>query len=217
METGLGIWTVDIFVAALSTGKHFGMSRPIMPPMLRPMARLRRAAIAILCGAWTLIGAGPAWSQTPDTGTLQKSLDRLNASLEKLVTLLDLQAKREAEEHENRRVEIATEILGVRLRKISDLEDEIKGYESEEETYQDELESSKNQLELLQKQRADDGAVPEEIRMQKHAVEENLRMIQRTLDRDAARVLTLQNDLASERKRVDGLEAIVEGWIEKLK
>ena len=141
----------------------------------------------------------------------------MNASLEKLVTLLDLQAKREAEEHENRRVEIATEILGVRLRKISDLEDEIKGYESEEETYQDELESSKNQLELLQKQRADDGAVPEEIRMQKHAVEENLRMIQRTLDRDAARVLTLQNDLASERKRVDGLEVIVEGWIEKLK
>jgi hypothetical protein len=32
-NTGLGIWTEDIFIKAIRTGKHFGTSRPIMPPM----------------------------------------------------------------------------------------------------------------------------------------------------------------------------------------
>jgi mono/diheme cytochrome c family protein len=32
-NTGLGIWTEDMFVKALRTGKHMGVSRPIEPPM----------------------------------------------------------------------------------------------------------------------------------------------------------------------------------------
>jgi cytochrome c553 len=32
-NTGLGIWTEDMFVKALRTGKHMGVSRPILPPM----------------------------------------------------------------------------------------------------------------------------------------------------------------------------------------
>jgi hypothetical protein len=32
-NTGLGIWTDDMFITALRTGKHFGVSRPILPPM----------------------------------------------------------------------------------------------------------------------------------------------------------------------------------------
>ena len=32
-ETGLGKWTESQFVAALKTGKHVGVSRPILPPM----------------------------------------------------------------------------------------------------------------------------------------------------------------------------------------
>jgi mono/diheme cytochrome c family protein len=32
-NTGLGIWTEEMFVKAMKTGKHFGTSRPIMPPM----------------------------------------------------------------------------------------------------------------------------------------------------------------------------------------
>jgi len=32
-HTGLGIWTEEMFVKAIRTGKHFGVSRPIMPPM----------------------------------------------------------------------------------------------------------------------------------------------------------------------------------------
>ena len=32
-NTGLGIWTEDMFVRALRTGRHMGVSREIMPPM----------------------------------------------------------------------------------------------------------------------------------------------------------------------------------------
>jgi hypothetical protein len=32
-NTGIGIWTKDMFIRALRTGRHMGASRPIMPPM----------------------------------------------------------------------------------------------------------------------------------------------------------------------------------------
>jgi mono/diheme cytochrome c family protein len=32
-ETGMGKWKPEEFVAAIKTGKHLGVSRPIMPPM----------------------------------------------------------------------------------------------------------------------------------------------------------------------------------------
>lgn len=35
-NTGLGIWTEDMFVKAIKTGRHFGTARPIMPPMPWP-------------------------------------------------------------------------------------------------------------------------------------------------------------------------------------
>lgn len=33
VNTGIGIWTEDIFVRAIREGRHWGQSRPIMPPM----------------------------------------------------------------------------------------------------------------------------------------------------------------------------------------
>jgi mono/diheme cytochrome c family protein len=32
-QTGMGIWTEDMFIRTLRTGKHFGVSRDILPPM----------------------------------------------------------------------------------------------------------------------------------------------------------------------------------------
>jgi cytochrome c553 len=32
-QTGIGLWTEDVFVNALRTGKHMGAGRPILPPM----------------------------------------------------------------------------------------------------------------------------------------------------------------------------------------
>jgi len=38
-NTGLGIWTEDMFVKAIRTGRHMGVSRPISPPMPWPAYR----------------------------------------------------------------------------------------------------------------------------------------------------------------------------------
>ena len=32
-QTGIGLWTEEIFIKALRTGKHMGEGRPILPPM----------------------------------------------------------------------------------------------------------------------------------------------------------------------------------------
>lgn len=33
VNTGLGIWTEEMFISAMRTGKHMGAGRPILPPM----------------------------------------------------------------------------------------------------------------------------------------------------------------------------------------
>ena len=38
-ETGIGTWTEQMFVGAMKTGKHMGVSRPILPPMPWPAFR----------------------------------------------------------------------------------------------------------------------------------------------------------------------------------
>jgi hypothetical protein len=38
-NTGLGIWTEDMFIKTIRTGRHMGTSRPINPPMPWPMYR----------------------------------------------------------------------------------------------------------------------------------------------------------------------------------
>lgn len=37
--TGIGIWTEEMFIKTLRTGKHWGTSRPILPPMPWPWFR----------------------------------------------------------------------------------------------------------------------------------------------------------------------------------
>jgi hypothetical protein len=32
-SSGMGVWTEEMFIQAMRTGKHWGISRPIMPPM----------------------------------------------------------------------------------------------------------------------------------------------------------------------------------------
>jgi mono/diheme cytochrome c family protein len=32
-DTGLGVWSEDVFTKAMRTGKHMGVGRPILPPM----------------------------------------------------------------------------------------------------------------------------------------------------------------------------------------
>jgi hypothetical protein len=35
-DTGLGVWTEEIFIKSMREGKHMGAGRPILPPMPWP-------------------------------------------------------------------------------------------------------------------------------------------------------------------------------------
>lgn len=39
-QTGIGLWTEDIFIATMKTGKHMGTGRPILPPMMTENIRI---------------------------------------------------------------------------------------------------------------------------------------------------------------------------------
>lgn len=70
-ESGLGVWTEEIFVRAMRTGKHMGAGRPIMPPMPTPnIGRMTdedlRAVFAYLRSIPPLENAAPDW-QPPAT------------------------------------------------------------------------------------------------------------------------------------------------------
>jgi hypothetical protein len=64
-NTGLGIWTEDMFIAAIRTGKHMGKSRPILPPM--PWQDFRNMTDDDLKAIWAFLRTLPPISNhVPD-------------------------------------------------------------------------------------------------------------------------------------------------------
>jgi hypothetical protein len=63
--TGLGIWTEDMFVRAIRLGKHWGQSRPIMPPM--PWKVYRNLSDEDLHAVWAYLRSiPPIENRVPD-------------------------------------------------------------------------------------------------------------------------------------------------------
>jgi mono/diheme cytochrome c family protein len=64
-NTGLGIWTEEMFVKALRTGRHMGTSREILPPM--PWPAFRNASDADLKGIYAYLRTvAPVVNHVPD-------------------------------------------------------------------------------------------------------------------------------------------------------
>jgi hypothetical protein len=55
--TGGGVWSEDVFIKAMRTGKHFGTSRPIQPPM--PWNWLGKATDEDLRSIWAYLQSIP--------------------------------------------------------------------------------------------------------------------------------------------------------------
>jgi hypothetical protein len=69
-NTGMGIWTEEMFFAAMRQGKHMGQSRPIMPPMPWPnMAQMTdddlRAVFAYLKSTPPIVNHVPDYQPPP--------------------------------------------------------------------------------------------------------------------------------------------------------
>ena len=57
-QTGIGLWTEEVFVNALRTGKHMGAGRPILPPM--PWPNLKDAREEDLSAIFAYLKSLPA-------------------------------------------------------------------------------------------------------------------------------------------------------------
>ena len=65
VNTGLGIWTEDMFIRAIRTGRHMGASRPIAPPM--PWQTLRNYSDEDLHAIWIYLHSlKPLTNHVPD-------------------------------------------------------------------------------------------------------------------------------------------------------
>jgi hypothetical protein len=65
VNTGLGIWTEDMFVRAIRTGRHMGASRPIAPPM--PWPAFRNYSDEDLHAIWSYLRSlKPMTNHVPD-------------------------------------------------------------------------------------------------------------------------------------------------------
>ncbi|HEX7708848.1 MAG TPA: diheme cytochrome c-553 [Thermoanaerobaculia bacterium] len=63
--TGIGIWTEEIFINTLRTGRHWGVSRPILPPM--PWQNYALATDEDLKSIWAYLRTvKPIKNQTPE-------------------------------------------------------------------------------------------------------------------------------------------------------
>jgi len=63
--SGIGIWTEDMFVRAIRLGKHWGQSRPIMPPM--PWQVYRNLTDEDLHAVWSYLRSiPPVENRAPD-------------------------------------------------------------------------------------------------------------------------------------------------------
>ncbi len=63
--TGLGKWTEQMFVTAIKTGKHLGISRPIMPPM--PWQAYSHLSVQDLKAVFAYLHTIPAIKNQPPT------------------------------------------------------------------------------------------------------------------------------------------------------
>jgi len=64
-NTGLGIWTEEMFIQAIRTGRHMGVSRPINPPM--PWPAFRNASDADLKAIYAYLRSlKPVTNHVPD-------------------------------------------------------------------------------------------------------------------------------------------------------
>lgn len=63
-ETGSGLWTEDMFIEAMRTGKHLGKGRPILPPM--PWFNLQKMTDSDLKAVWAYLRSlPPVHNQVP--------------------------------------------------------------------------------------------------------------------------------------------------------
>ena len=147
---------------------------------------------------------------------LEKAVEKLSISLDRLAMLLEKDAAVRAEEREARRVELAVAVMGLRYRKIDRLEGEIQQMGREEEEFAKQIKLMNAEAEQLRNQgRTERGQVSEQAKGAIGEVELRIRLEEERIAGLGERKAALQNDLTAEQRRLVSVQAILDAWMEK--
>jgi len=177
----------------------------------------RIASCSLACAVLLQASASaiPALAQAP--ADLGASVATLAASVERLATLLEKDLALRSEERNARQVDTAVAILGLRYRKIDQLEREIQGISREDEEFSDHMAMMRVEVERLDTQgRAESGQLSDEMKAEIAQMELQIKLQEDRMARLRDQRLVLQNDLTAERRRLSRVEAILDSWLEKL-
>jgi len=177
--------------------------------------RLMRRIImgAVVMGAATGIGL-PQTAPAPD---MTAAIQRLTSTLERCATLIEKDLSLRASDNENAKVELAVGILGLRYRKIDRMEAEIVRTQREEEDAGEAIQLVKAQLEAMEAELGAAGQSPEGVKGALAAVEARVKMGEDRLARLTNNRLVLESDLTLELRRLEDLEAVIDGWLGTLR
>jgi len=179
--------------------------------MTFPTNRLSTAALL----AVVLLAAAPAAAQTSGEG--EAALSRLADSVDRLARLLEQEQSARAGARETRTVEAAVAILGLRYRKIEQLERRIRQISEEEEDFDSRMELMKVDLDRLEEQLPPAGDPNRsELESAWSDMKLRLKLEEDRIQRQREKRLMLENDLAAEQRRLARLEEILDDWLDSL-
>lgn len=172
---------------------------------------------ALVFGFASLVAVVALPAQAQPADEMSQALGRLTTTIDRLATLMEQSVAIQSEERQTRQVEVAVGILGLRYRKIEQLEEEILRISRQEEEFEGMMTMLNEQRDVIERQsRSEAGQVTDEGREAIRTMETRIQIEEDRIARLQEKKLLLENDLAGEKKRLSHVEAILDTWLDEL-
>ena len=183
-------------------------------------------ALAVLC---LMSATSPAQAESPVSPSPQASSPtapserrgddtaRLGSAINRLAAALEKDAADRAQDKEAARLQIVVGVLGIRYRKIEELESEIRRIEHEEESLKDDLPLMNAEKDRVEAQgKMPDGEPTPGAKEEVDRLEMTIKLQEERIAKFSGQRQQLLNDVTDERHRLTRLEALIDTWLEKL-
>lgn len=172
----------------------------------------------LLAGMLVILGLSGGVSIAAGPDDLALAAQTLSDAVDRLARALEKEALQRTEDHESRRVTLAVGILGLRYRKIERLEGELRDLEREEDGVKEGVTMIKAEIESLEeKSQADMTQAGAEERQQAAQYQKQIKFFEERQERLREQIAAVQVQIATERRRLGDLEAVVDAWLDKLR
>jgi hypothetical protein len=137
-------------------------------------------------------------------------------TVDRLVGRLEHDASVDSDD-KTRQVQVAVAILGLRYRKIEQLENEILRISREEEDAPDYEKMMQAELDrFIAAARTESGQLDDAARAEIDAIEQRMILERDRIARLRERKLVLENDLTAAQRRLSHVEAVLDTWLDEL-